>query len=370
MEGGQRWLDDLQRPAAQAVDSDEESVDSRDGNLSDGASVYSTQTVNSADQEDIYGRPGRGDTGDAAPEAAIEGGESEVERGIPSAINAPSIAAAQNGGDDAEDETPKPPKGRSIAHYAIDAKKAVYVSLDIEVGGEYCGVVQLSAEIVRIDLVAGRGAGNDTAPNIRREPNKFNKYVNPGEGAPWTDACTNLHGLHAEHPSIVGADDIAVVWGQFREWLNANTFPDEVGILVAWNGATCDLKWLWKLTQAPRSSLDMPSRLKYFVDPYRAISSYASCKLNPKKSKLDSLELGVVWTHIKGGTNLNGAHDSLVDVIAQTDIIVHPDFVPFINRTQSVQTISDIFTTTQQNEWKKQMEPVREVSYRNHRWRS
>ena len=47
-----------------------------------GASVYSTQTVNSADLGDIYGRPGRGYTGDAAPEAAIEGSGSEVERGI------------------------------------------------------------------------------------------------------------------------------------------------------------------------------------------------------------------------------------------------------------------------------------------------
>ncbi|KAL9183005.1 hypothetical protein ACHAXT_004792, partial [Thalassiosira profunda] len=237
------------------------------------------------------------------------------------------IAAAQN-------ETPKPPKGRSIAHYAIDAKKAVYVSLDIEVGGEYCGVVQLSAEI----------------------PNKFNKYVNPGEGAPWTDACTNLHGLHAEHPSIVGADDIAVVWGQFREWLNANTFPDEVGILVAWNGATCDLKWLWKLTQAPRSSLDMPSRLKYFVHLELRVVQAQS-----EEEQAQQPRVGRGVDVHQGRTNLNGAHDSLVDVIAQTDIIVHPDFVPFINRTQSVQTISDIFTTTQQNEWKKQMEPVREV---------
>ena len=47
-----------------------------------GASVYSAQTVNSADLGDIRGRSGRGALETKAPEAAIEGGGSEVERGI------------------------------------------------------------------------------------------------------------------------------------------------------------------------------------------------------------------------------------------------------------------------------------------------
>ena len=44
----------------------------------------------------------------------------------------------------------KPPKGKSIAHKWIAAEKLVYISLDIESGGENCGIIQLSAQIFRM----------------------------------------------------------------------------------------------------------------------------------------------------------------------------------------------------------------------------
>ena len=112
--------------------------------------------------------------------------------------------------------------------------------------------------------------------------------------------------------------------------------------------------------QAPHSPFDMPSQINYFIDPYRVMKKYESCPLNAKKSKLNSYELGVVWKYIHG-TNLNGAHNSLIDVKAQTDIILHKSFVPFINRSSSMQKITDIFTATQQNQWKRDMEPIRPV---------
>ena len=59
--------------------------------------------------------------------------------------------------------------------------------------------------------------------------------------------------------------------------------------------------------------------------------------------------------------NLNGAHDSLVDERAQTDILTHSSFVPFIDRASSIQPIDEIFSRTLQNEWKKNMEPTRPV---------
>jgi len=104
----------------------------------------------------------------------------------------------------------------------------------------------------------------------------------------------------------------------------------------------------------------MSDKIEFFLDPYRVIDSYASCTINKSKSKLDSLELGVVWKHLFGG-NLNGAHDSLVNTIAQTDIITHSLCVPFLNRSKSVQKISHIFSITQQNELKKKMEPTHPV---------
>ena len=48
-------------------------------------------------------------------------------------------------------DTPNPPKGKSIAHYDLKANRMVFVSLDVETGGEYCGIIQLSAELFSQD---------------------------------------------------------------------------------------------------------------------------------------------------------------------------------------------------------------------------
>ena len=47
------------------------------------------------------------------------------------------------------DATDKPnPKGKSIAHQIIKDSTAVFCSFDLESGGEFCGIIQLSAEIL------------------------------------------------------------------------------------------------------------------------------------------------------------------------------------------------------------------------------
>ena len=46
---------------------------------------------------------------------------------------------------------------------------------------------------------------------------------------------------------------------------------------------------------------------------------------------------------------------------AQTDILVHGSFVPFIDRSSSIQPIDEIFSRTVQNEWRKELEPIRPV---------
>ena len=257
----------------------------------------------------------------------------------------------------------KPPKFRSIAHPFFSAKKAVLLSLDIETAGDAVGIVQLSAEISRVHLQpTGSSSTKDTATNITRDTNIFNAYINPGEEKAdfWTEASRHVHGLHPSHPKILSANDMSAVWSDFCNWFDERMDPGERAILVAWNGANCDLKEIWKLTQAPGTVLSFPRQIQFFMDPYRVISTYTGCRLHPSKSKLDSLSLGVVWKHLFGG-NLNGAHDSQVDAKAQTDIIVHEHFIPFVNRTQSIQEIENIFTARQQNEWKKTMEPLRPV---------
>ena len=55
---------------------------------------------------------------------------------------------------------------------------------------------------------------------------------------------------------------------------------DDVGILVAYNNKTCDLKWLWKITQAPLSTLSFPSSIKFCLHPLKVISEYSGCRLH------------------------------------------------------------------------------------------
>ena len=40
----------------------------------------------------------------------------------------------------------------------------------------------------------------------------------------------------------VHADTIDLVWKSFEKFLDANTEPDQVGVLIAWNGEGCDLR--------------------------------------------------------------------------------------------------------------------------------
>jgi hypothetical protein len=130
-------------------------------------------------------------------------------------------------------------------------------------------------------------------------------------------------------------------------------------VFVAWNGEACNLKWFWRLTQAPNSRYSLPANIKFFIDPYRVIKKYKSCGFNKTKSKIEAYKLGVVWKYANNGTNLCGAHDSLVDVEAQIDTLVHGSFVPFIDCSLSIQPINEIFfSRTIQNEWRKELEPI------------
>jgi hypothetical protein len=72
-----------------------------------------------------------------------------------------------------------------------------FVSFDIETGGTYCGIVQISAKMFR--LVHDQSAQKPTPP-------PFNEYVNPGASAIWDPASSLIHGLTAESSEIQVAD--------------------------------------------------------------------------------------------------------------------------------------------------------------------
>lgn len=95
------------------------------------------------------------------------------------------------------------------------------------------------------------------------------------------------------------------------------------------------------------------------------IKHYKSCELNMAKTtpRIESYELGSVWTYLKK-TNLNGAHNSLVDAKAQTDIVLSSEFMPYLEKKRSYRSISNIWSATEQSEMKKKLESIREHSYR------
>jgi hypothetical protein len=233
------------------------------------------------------------------------------------------------------------------------------LSLDLEHGGEYCGIIQLSAEFITIRLKEhGKASNKDALEEWGKHSDTFNAYVNPGENALWDDSLTAVHGLRRTDPRIVNAHSIHVVWAQFVSWFNELAKEFGSVLLVAWNGENCDLKWLWKICQSPNSPCSFPEKLQFFMDPWKVIKHYTSCAVHPSKSKIDCLSLGSVYTFLLGGEEIEGAHDSLADCQAQSIILMHKSFIPFINRKASIAPITQIFKAKEVAQWKRAMEPI------------
>jgi hypothetical protein len=251
--------------------------------------------------------------------------------GLPSVVEAADSTPTTTAPADAER---KIPHGKSIAHFDLKDNKIAFLSLDLETGGEYCGIIQLSGQLFRQNSTDRRQ--NAFIP----VEETFNEYVRPPDGAFWNEEASRLsHGLSARSPEIQNGQPFVTVWTNFCSWIQRHVSATEKCILCAYRGETCDMRWIWKHCLAPRSQLTIPSQIQYFMDPLEVIKAY-KCPLHPTKSKLDSLELGVVYRFITGN-NLNGAHDSLVDVKAQTTVITSPQFRDQIDRVKSIRLVEE-----------------------------
>ena len=138
------------------------------------------------------------------------------------------------------------PKCRSIAHHSITDGNAVFLSFDIEIAGDFAGIIQISGEIFRMKLSEVGGVGKDRIEEVMRSTNVFNSYVRPWTDI-WDQRCVDVHQITPNDPRITSAPVIETVWQQFNSWFYREVDPSETVILVAWNGESCDLKWLWKL---------------------------------------------------------------------------------------------------------------------------
>jgi hypothetical protein len=250
-----------------------------DGFLSEDESLFLTGSVSDEVLWDVYGA----NSDPAQSEEPTSPGQNNQEnQDFSTNFNhqsPPRTNNAEFNGDDV-------PKGRSIAHSIYNNKIAYFISFDIETGGKYVGIVQLSAQLCIIKLIAdGSSTCKEKAKFITIAPNVFDSYVNPNK-APglWDERAIAVHGIAPNQRRITEADDMRIVWHNFTERISRNVPRGKLAILVEWNGAACDMKWLWVLTQAPNSPHMMPQQLQFFLDPYQVIEKYASCKINKKSS--------------------------------------------------------------------------------------
>ncbi len=149
-------------------------------------------------------------------------------------------------------------QGKSIVHNHIQEQNAIYCSFDIKTVGNNCGILQLSAQLFDIN----REGEIHTGPE-----DIFDSYVKPFTGSVIDDKSTLVHGLSISSLELQNTPVIEVVWGDFCDFISRCIQASEIGILIAYNGESWELKWLWRLTQAPLSTLSIPSSLKFFMDP-------------------------------------------------------------------------------------------------------
>jgi hypothetical protein len=125
-----------------------------DDELSDGSFGDCILTISLADGVEM-----RDDDDDESSHKGSKSGE-EMQLGI----EAPGLGLQEDSpdgllcGEDYTcpgDNTRLIPKGRFIAHLAIEDEKAVYMSFDIEIASEAAGIIQISAEIFWLKIWGG-----------------------------------------------------------------------------------------------------------------------------------------------------------------------------------------------------------------------
>ena len=100
----------------------------------------------------------------------------------------------------------KPKAIYSVAHDDIVNGRAVMVHVDLEHGGEGCGILQLSA--VMVDMTNKNQLG------------QFDQHVNPGPGAVCSSNATAVHGLTAAKECIQNARCKEIMMEMWRQSKN------------------------------------------------------------------------------------------------------------------------------------------------------
>ena len=160
---GEVFLRDLTTVAPAEPDLTENHAVPDGEDFDDDASQFTLDSINSADATDIYGNLETGPDNEEAATVEIEATENGAVVVAPPPQNALdeintdasiNLVAAQEETTQTPDNISDPtiPKGRSTAYHEFKKDKVVFLSFDIETGGEYCGILQMSAEIIRAEI--------------------------------------------------------------------------------------------------------------------------------------------------------------------------------------------------------------------------
>ena len=125
----------------------------------------------------------------------------------------------------------------SIIHYAQLEKKVILVSLNIEIGGPRCDIIQLSALFINQNQL---------------EIGKFNSYCKPSAGDVFFPQVCECHVISPRvDPLLVGTPLVSTFWKDFCKKVTELSLQNKnkgyIGVLVAWNNKTCDMEWIYKL---------------------------------------------------------------------------------------------------------------------------
>jgi hypothetical protein len=228
-------------------------------------------------------------------------------------------------------------RSKSIAHDDWVHGRSIIFHVDLEHGGDACGVIQLS--VVAYDPTGHKVVG------------EFNDYIKPPTNAFWSSHASAVHGIYPTDIRILSAMGIKEVWKRFVSFIEG--LLDEgskKGIIAAWGGQSCDCEWLFRITEdTHHGELFMPRWCPYFMDPKKIVSHYTSCKLNQKHSSVIGYGCDEMWCYVTGNDSLPGAHSAIVDARAQSAIVADSRFWEFIDRPASMIPMIDVWAAKRKN---------------------
>jgi hypothetical protein len=112
---------------------------------------------------------------------------------------------------------------KAITHDDLAGLTSILFHVDLEHGGDYCGVLQIS-------VVAYN-------PSEAKVIGEFDEYIKPPANATWSDHASEVHGIYPNDVRITSAMGIVEVWKRFVLFIEGHLADGaKKGIIAAWGG--------------------------------------------------------------------------------------------------------------------------------------